>query len=480
MMKNLLIIGAGDAGWRVIREIQNHPELECQIIGLIDDDPKKLNTEVMGVRVLGGRERIIEIGKKEKVDEIIIAIPSADGKTIREIINHCKETRASFKIVPGILEILSGDVQLHQIREVESEDLLGRETVTANIDEISNFLKGKKVLITGAAGSIGSELSRCVAKFSPGQLILADHNENDLYLLYLSLKESVQAIPLIVDVRDGKRLEEIFKRFVPEIIFHSAALKHVPLMEENLMEAIKTNIFGTQLLSELGERFACEKFIFISTDKASAPISVMGATKRVAESLFQLYTPTKQAYTPKFKQVYTPSKQKFFVVRFGNILGSSGSVLPIFKSQIKRRVPLTITHSEASRYFMTSSEAVSLILQAASLEAPSGRTYVLDMGEPVNITDLAKNLLILSSTEEIGIEYIGLRPGERLKEEDIRKGTEPTAFPKIFYKDQDPVKNPKHLIRKLHILKSIIERDDTERAKEFLFEIVKFVDGVLQ
>ncbi|MBU1261945.1 polysaccharide biosynthesis protein [bacterium] len=460
-MKNLLVIGAGDAGWRVIREIRNHPELGCQIIGLIDDDPKKLNTEVMGVRVSGGRERIIEIGKKEKVDEIIIAIPSADGKTVREIINRCKETGASFKIVPGILEILAGDVQLHQIREVNPEDLLGRETVTINIDEIANLLKGKRVLITGAAGSIGSELSKYVAKFSPERLILADHNENDLYLLYLSLKESAQTIPIIADIRDARRLEAIFKTSLPEIIFHSAALKHVPLMEENPIEAIKTNIFGTQSLIELGERFSAERFIFISTDKSSAPISVMGASKRVAESLFQLYT---------------PSKQRFSVVRFGNILGSSGSVIPIFKSQIKRRVALTITDVKASRYFMTSSEAVSLILQAASLEAPSGRMYLLDMGEPVNITDLAKNLLVLSSKEDIGIEYIGLRAGEKLKEEDIREGTKPTAYPKIFYKDQNPVKNPKKLIRKLHILKSIIEREDEERAREFLFEIVKFVD----
>ncbi|MEK9148517.1 MAG: polysaccharide biosynthesis protein, partial [Candidatus Desantisbacteria bacterium] len=413
-MKNLLVIGAGDAGWRVIREIQTHPELGCQIIGLIDDDPEKLNTEVMGVRVLGDRKRIVEIGKQEKVDEIIIAIPSADGKTIRGIINHCKETRASFKIVPGIVEILSGDVQLHQIREVNPEDLLGRETVTVNIDEISSFLKGKRVLITGAAGSIGSCLSRYVAKFSPERLFLLDHNENDLYLLYLSLKESIEAIPIVADIRDGRRLETIFKTFSPEIIFHSAALKHVPLMEDNLIEAIKTNIFGTQLLIELGERNSCERFILISTDKASAPISVMGATKRVAESLFQLHIPTKQAYTPKFKQIYTPSIQKFSVVRFGNILGSSGSVIPIFKSQIKRGVPLTITHQEASRYFMTQEEAVSLILQATSLEAVSGRTYVLDMGEAVNVTDLAKNLLILSSKEDIGIEYIGLRPGEKI------------------------------------------------------------------
>jgi FlaA1/EpsC-like NDP-sugar epimerase len=460
-MKNLLIIGAGDAGWRVIREIQTHPEIGCQIIGLIDDDPKKLDTEVMGVKVLGSREKIGEIGKREKIDEIILAIPSADGKTIREIINHCKETKASFKIVPGILEILSGDVKLHQIREVENEDLLGRETIKTNMDEISNFLKGKRVLITGAAGSIGSELARYVAKFSPERLFLLDHNENDLYLLYLSLKEKIEAIPLIADIRDGRRLETIFKTYSPEIIFHSAALKHVPFMEAHPIEAIKTNIFGTQSLMELGERY-CERFIFISTDKALEPISVMGATKRVAESLFQLYT---------------SSKQKFSVVRFGNILGSSGSVLPIFRSQIKRRVPLTITHPEASRYFMTSSEAVTLILQAASLEAVSGRTFVLDMGEPVYITDLAKNLLILSSEEEIGIEYIGLRPGERLKEEDIRKGTEPTTCPKIFYKDQKPVKNPKNLIRKLHILKSIIEREDAERAKEFLFEIVKLLMG---
>ncbi|MDI6751664.1 MAG: polysaccharide biosynthesis protein [bacterium] len=463
-MKNLLVIGAGDAGWRVIREIQAHRELGYQIIGLIDDDPEKLKKEVMGVRVLGGRERICEIGKKERVDEIILAIPSADGKVIREIINHCKETRASFKIVPGILEILSGDVQLHQIREVSPEDLLGRETVTVNIDEISSFLKGKRVLITGAAGSIGSELSRYVAKFSPDKLFLLDHNENDLYLLYLSLKESIEVIPIVADIRDGRRLETIFKTFSPEIIFHSAALKHVPLMEANLIEAIKTNIFGTQLLIELGERSSIERFILISTDKASVPISVMGATKRVAESLFQLYT---------------PNKTRFSVVRFGNILGSNGSVLPIFRSQIKRRVPLTVTHQEASRYFMTQAEAVSLILQAASFEAVSGRIYVLDMGEAVNITDLAKNLLILSSAQEIGIEYIGLRPGERLKEEDIRKGTKPTTCSKIFYKDQDPVKNPKALIRKLHILKNIIEREDTERAREFLFEMVKFVDGIL-
>ncbi len=400
----------------VVKEILNRPEMGYEIIGLIDDDPKKKNKVVYGRPVLGGREKIAQVVKEREVDEIIIAIPSAPGETIREIIASSKEAKTSFKIVPGIWEIITGDVHLSQIREVKPEDLLGRETVRVVLEEISGYLSSKRVLVTGAGGSIGSELCHQITEFNPHSLLLLDHAENTLYFLEVELKEKhppFQIIPKIADIRDRERLSEIFEEYRPEVIFHAAAHKHVPLMEFNPSEAIKNNILGTKNLMEEAVRMGAERFVLISTDKAVNPTSIMGASKRISEMLMQLYEDRGTI---------------FMAVRFGNVLGSEGSAVPLFKRQIVSGGPVTVTHPEATRYFMTLQEAVSLIIQAGAI-GKDGEVFFLDMGQPIKIVDLARDLITLSGFEpekDIKIVYIGLRDGEKLCEELLTEGEEMT------------------------------------------------------
>ncbi len=426
--KRILIIGAGDAGEMVVKEIERHTELGYEVVGFIDDDLKKQGIRIHGVEVLGSREEIGNVVKREGVEEIIIAIPSTSGKVIREIIAHCEKARVRFKIVPGVYEILTGNVSINQIREVKVEDLLGRETVQVNLAEISSYLAGKKVLVTGAGGSIGSELCYQVTKFTPAMLILVDHNENNTYFVDIELKRrhpALSIIPIIADIKDVPRMEGIFKEYQPEVVFHAAAHKHVPLMEENPQEAIKNNILGSKIVMELASKYNCERFVFISTDKAVNPISVMGYSKRVAELLMRTFN----------------QKTKFMAVRFGNVLGSEGSVIPLFKRQIANRGPITVTHPEVTRYFMTIKEAVELIIQSAAL-GQGGETFVLDMGEPIKIVDLARELITLSGMEpevDIEIEYIGLRPGEKLFEELLtqEEGITATKHKQIFIAKAD-------------------------------------------
>ena len=361
-----------------------------------------------GLKVLGNRYDIPKVIEKYAVDEVIIAMPSAPGKDIKEIYNLSVQSNVKVMIVPGVYELINGNVNLSQIREVKVEDLLGREQVKLDIKKIARDVEGRTILVTGAGGSIGSELCRQIARFNPWRLLMLDNYENNLYYLDLELKKKypgIEIIPIIGCIRDKERLDNLFARYRPDLVFHAAAHKHVPLMEYNPGEAVKNNIFGTRNLLEVADRYHVDKFVLISTDKAVNPTNVMGATKRVAEMLVQAMNKR--------------SGTRFMAVRFGNVLGSNGSVIPLFQKQIAAGGPVTVTHEEVTRYFMTIPEAVQLVIQAAAL-GKGGEVFVLDMGEPVKIIDLAKDLIKLSGLklgEDIDIIITGLRPGEKLYEE---------------------------------------------------------------
>lgn len=406
--KRILIVGAGEAGNAIMKEIQNSSHLEGKIIGVIDDDPNKKGRFVQGIRVLGNRQDIPSIVDKFNVTDIIIAIPSAPKPVQKEILNICQETNCELKILPGIYQLINEEVSVSTLRNVEIEDLLGRDAVELDTQGIANDIQGKTVLITGAGGSIGSELCRQVARYQPGKLILVDIYENSVYdiqqeLLRNDPKMSLEV--LIASVRNEKRIQNIFETYAPQIVYHAAAHKHVPLMEDSPHEAIKNNVFGTLNLVKAADANGCERFVLISTDKAVNPTNVMGASKRICEMIVQTHD--------------QKSKTDFVAVRFGNVLGSNGSVIPLFKKQILQGGPVTVTHPDIIRYFMTIPEAVSLVIQAGAM-AKGGEIFVLDMGEPVKIVDLAKNLIRLSGyvpDKDIGIEFTGLRPGEKLYEE---------------------------------------------------------------
>ncbi|SMC39260.1 nucleoside-diphosphate sugar epimerase/dehydratase [Sporomusa malonica] len=422
---HILIVGAGDAGAMIAREINQRYCDTKKLIGFIDDDKYKHNQMLFGVKILGDSQDITPIAAKYKVNEIIIAIPSLSGSQLREIIRGCKKTGCTVKIVPGIYELMEGKVTVNQLRDVDLEDLLRREPVTLDLEQIASCLTGKRVLITGAGGSIGSELCRQIAKLSPSELALLGKGENSIYEIDRELREKYSGLtikPIIADVRDKNRINDIFTRLKPEVIFHAAAHKHVPLMESQPVEAVRNNIFGTKTVAEAADKAGTGIFIMISTDKAVNPTSVMGATKRVAELVIQ--------------NINSVSNTRFAAVRFGNVLGSRGSVVPLFKKQIAKGGPITITHPDMKRYFMTIPEATQLVLQAGTL-ASGGEVFVLDMGEPVKIVDMASDLIELSGLErgqDIEIKFTGLRPGEKLFEELLtaEEGTTSTKHEKIF------------------------------------------------
>lgn len=460
----VLIIGAGDAGEMVAKEIIKHPELAYKVIGFIDDDHQKLGKQIHNFEVLGSRDDIVDIARRELIDKVIIAIPSAPGQVIRDIVAHCEKIKVKFDIVPGVYEIITGDVNINQIREVKPEDLLGRETVHLDLDEVSSYLSGGRVLVTGAGGSIGGELCRQIARFRPSQLILLDHNENGIYYVEREItkeRPSLTSVTFIADIKDNVRIDHIFAAYRPEIVFHAAAHKHVPLMEMNPGEAVKNNVGGTKNLMEAAVRYGTERFLLISTDKAVNPTSIMGASKRVAELLMQLYA--------------KDSATSFAAVRFGNVLGSEGSVVPLFKKQIAEKGPVTVTHPEATRYFMTIPEAVSLIIQALNLGG-EGEIFLLDMGQPIKIVDLARDLITLSGFEpdrEIKIEFIGLRPGEKLFEELLTatEGTTATKYQRIFKATPDRV-DRMLLKRDIQELIELAEQGETEKTIAKLKELV--------
>ena len=424
-MKRVMIIGAGDAGVMVIREYRNHLQLNSKPLVMIDDDVKKQGQVINGVPVVGGRQSILSAVDNYHIDEIVIAIPSASKREIREIIDICKETKCKLKILPGIYELIDGNVSIKKIRDVEIGDLLGREEIKVDLEEISSYLTNKVVMVTGGGGSIGSELCRQIAGFKPKELIILDIYENSAYEIQNELKRKYKDLNLKVligSIRDRARIEDIFKEEKPEVIFHAAAHKHVPLMEESPKEAIKNNVFGTLNLVQAADKYNVKKFVMISTDKAVNPTNIMGASKRICEMIIQ--------------SMNVNSHTEYVAVRFGNVLGSNGSVIPLFKKQIESGGPVTVTHQDIIRYFMTIPEAVQLVIQAGAM-ARGGEIFILDMGDPVKIVDLAKDLIRLSGFEpetDIQIEITGLRPGEKLFEELLldEEGIMTTKHNKIF------------------------------------------------
>ncbi len=406
--RRVLIAGAGTSGAVILKEMQTSPYAEGYVVCFVDDDKNKVGKILNGVPIAGKREDIPGLVEKYKVDEIYIAMPSAPAKDRKEIIEICRETGCRVKILPGIYQLLNGEVSVGKLREVEIEDLLGREPVRVNMDEILDYVRGKVVLVTGGGGSIGSELCRQIAGHQPKQLIVFDVYENNAYDLQQELKEKFPGLNLVVligSVRNTHRVESVFEKYRPEIVYHAAAHKHVPLMEDSPNEAIKNNVFGTYKTARAADKYGTKRFVLISTDKAVNPTNIMGASKRMCEMVVQMMN--------------AKSKTDFVAVRFGNVLGSNGSVIPLFKKQIEQGGPVTVTHPEIIRYFMTIPEAVSLVLQAGAY-AKGGEIFVLDMGEPVKILDLAKNLIRLSGyepDEDIPITFTGLRPGEKLYEE---------------------------------------------------------------
>ncbi|MDF2656776.1 MAG: pglF 1 [Bacillota bacterium] len=424
-IQRVLIIGAGDAGAMIAREIIRRYYETKKLIGFIDDSSYKKSQMIFGVKVLGTQNDISRVVQDYDINEIIIAMPSVSGDIVREIVKMCQKTKCSVQTVPGIYELIDGKFSLQQLRKVNLEDLLRRDPVKLNLDEIADYLTGKRVLVTGAGGSIGSELCRQVAKMSPETLVILGKGENSIYEIDQELKNRQPLLaltPVIADVRDQKRMDEVFSQFQPQVVFHAAAHKHVPLMESQPAEAVRNNVFGTKTVAEAAHHAGAEVFVMVSTDKAVNPTSVMGATKRVAELIIQ--------------NISKKSATKFVVVRFGNVLGSRGSVIPLFKKQIAQGGPITITHPDMERYFMTIPEASQLILQAGAI-AKGGEVFVLDMGKPVKIFDMACDLIELSGLlphKDIQIQFTGIRPGEKLFEElmTAKEGTASTKHEKIF------------------------------------------------
>ena len=411
-LQKVMIIGAGLAGEKTYQEITYNPSVYKKVVCFIDDDKSKQGRRIHDVTVYGGREKIIEAAKKFGVEEILLAMPSSNRKEVTDILNICKETKCQIKKLPGIYQMINGDIHISDFKDVEIQDLLGREPIKVDIEDIIRYVTGKVVMVTGGGGSIGSELCRQIAASGPKQLIIVDIYENNAYDIQLELKHKYPNLNLetiIASVRNSKKMDKLFEKYQPDIVYHAAAHKHVPLMEDSPNEAVKNNVFGTLNVVKAADKYKTKKFILISTDKAVNPTNIMGATKRICEMIVQSYN--KQSQT------------EYVAVRFGNVLGSNGSVIPLFKKQIKEGGPITVTHPDIIRYFMTIPEAVSLVLQAGAY-AKGGEIFILDMGEPVKIADMARNLIKLSGYEpdvDIKIEYTGLRPGEKLYEELLMK-----------------------------------------------------------
>lgn len=424
--RRTLIVGAGSAGTMVARQLLSNSTPELLPVAFIDDNVRKHNLDIFGVPVLGGRDKIVETVEKYNIENIVIAIPSLSKNDLYDIFQECAKTKAKTQIIPMLEDLVTGKVSVNQVRDVQVEDLLGRDPVNLDTQSISTYITNKVVLVTGAGGSIGSEICRQIGHFQPKQLILLGHGENSIYSIELELKQlfvdqSIELITEIADIQDAHKMIAIMNKYRPHVVYHAAAHKHVPLMERNPEEAVKNNIIGTKNVANAAHISGVRTFVLISSDKAVNPTSVMGATKRLAEMVIQ--------------HMDKKSRTNFITVRFGNVLGSRGSVIPLFKKQIKNGGPVTVTHPNMVRYFMTIPEASRLVIQAGCL-AKGGETFVLDMGEPVKIVDLAKNLIILSgyTVEEIGIEYTGIRPGEKLFEElhNENEVYEKQIYPNIY------------------------------------------------
>ena len=411
-MKRVLIIGAGEAGNAIIKEIVNSPYVNMKIVGIIDDDKTKKGKFLHGVKIIGDRNDIVDVAETYRVDEIIIAMPTVSAMETKKILDICKQTGCELKRLPGMFQLVNGEISISKLKDVDVNDLLGREPIKVDLDSIMGYVSDKVVMVTGGGGSIGSELCRQVASHKPKQLIIVDIYENTTYDIQLELKRrypELDLVVLIASIRNTKRMDDIFRIYRPEIVYHAAAHKHVPLMEDSPNESVKNNVLGTWKVVQAADKYKVKRFVMISTDKAVNPTNIMGATKRICEMIIQTYN--------------NRSETEYVAVRFGNVLGSNGSVIPLFKKQIEEGGPVTVTHPDIIRYFMTIPEAVSLVLQAGAY-AKGGEIFILDMGEPVKIVDLAKNLILLSGhkpNEDIQIVFTGLRPGEKLYEEMLMK-----------------------------------------------------------
>jgi len=462
--RRALLVGAGDAGQMVVRELAQRPDLGVDIVGLLDDDPQKVRRKIGHLTVFGTTSELPRLVENLFIDQVIVAMPSAPPAEIRRIVETCRQAEVETRILPGLFELIDGRVSVSQLREISLEDLLGREPVQLDSASIAGYVEGRRVLITGAGGSIGSELSRQIMRFQPEQLLLLGKGENSIFSIYQELvrrPEPVDVVPIIADIRDHIRMLNIFEKYRPHVVFHAAAHKHVPLMEVNVGEAVANNIIGTRTLAELSAQYNVETFVLVSSDKAVNPSSVMGATKRIAELVIQ--------------DLATRSKTKYVAVRFGNVLDSRGSVIPIWRKQIATGGPLTVTDREATRYFMLIPEAVQLIIQAGALAA-GGEVFVLDMGKPVKILDLAMDLIKLSGLspgQDIEIQFVGLRPGEKLHEELLtaEEGLTKTRYEKIFVGQPQSI-DQAHLLQQLRSLRQASESDDETAIRASLSSLV--------
>ena len=456
--KRTMLIGGGQAGAIALREFQTSPRSENKVVCIIDDAPNKVGSYLGGVKIVGGRSAIARMAEKYDIDEIILAIPSASRQEKLQILNYCHNTSCTLRTLPGICQLANGEVRIEQIREVDIEDLLGRETVKIDLDEVAAYITGKTVLVTGGGGSIGSELCRQAAAQRPKRLIIFDIYENNAYDIQMELRRTHPELDLVVligSVRDRARVMQVFDRYRPDLVCHAAAHKHVPLMETSPFEAIKNNVFGTYNVAQAADRFGTQRFILISTDKAVNPTNVMGASKRLCEMIVQMMNDR--------------SATEYVAVRFGNVLGSAGSVIPLFRKQIRSGGPVTVTDKRVIRYFMTIPEAVQLIFQAGAY-ARGGEIFVLDMGEPVRIDDLARNMIRLSGFEpdvDIPIVYTGLRPGEKLYEELLLSGEGMQKTKNdLIYIGHEIAFDPAAFEENLMLLRAIPESDEPAlRAK---------------
>jgi len=475
--KEVLVVGAGDAGRLIVQEMQRSRMLAYTPIGFVDDDARKRHTRILGVRVLGTIDELPRVLREHRPDEVLIAMPSVSGEVRRRIVETAQQQRVTVKTLPGLYELISGDLGLAgQIRPVQVEDVLGREQVEVDFHEVAGYLEGQTVLVTGAGGSIGSELCRQIARVRPSRLILVDNAEGPLFEIERELateRDFTAAIPKLMDVRNAKALRrEVFEKYKPTVVFHAAAYKHVAMLETHPLESVRNNVVGTRVLVELAAEFGVERFVFISTDKAVNPKTVMGQSKALCEWVVESFGHRRDVST------------RFVAVRFGNVLNSSGSVIPIFRKQIERGGPVTVTHPEMTRYFMTIPEAVSLVVQAGSIGG-RGQVFVLDMGEPVRIVDLAQNMIRLSGKEprlpddqttsarDIRISFVGTRPGEKIHEELWTDGESvgATAHPKIMRLSRPPV-DPEWLEEQLAELERLADDGDTLEVVGKLRKIV--------
>ena len=469
----LIIIGAGDCGEQIYREVRSNPALGYRVIGFLDDHPSKIGMKIHGVPVISNIADIENLGARAGADEAVICIPSATAEQMRRIVAHCKNSGLRYRTVPGYGELINGKVSIAAVREVAYRDLLGREVVNLDQEKIGAYLRGKCVFITGAGGSIGAELCRQVCRYAPARLVLFERAETALYEIELDLRAgfkemSIEIVPLLGDVQNTGQLDHVFARYAPQVVFHAAAYKHVPMLESQPWKAVENNIRGTRNVVEAAKRHRVERFVLVSTDKAVRPTNVMGASKRIAEILLQSQEGADAAGT------------QFMIVRFGNVVGSAGSVIPLFKKQIRQGGPLTVTHPDITRYFMTITEACQLILQSGAIGSRKGgraEIFILKMGTPVRIVDMARDMIRLSGFEpevDIPIEFTGLRPGEKLHEELISEGEDvvPTGHDKIMVLMNGSQPNLGTLNGRIDQLMKWAEKQDEKKIREALREMV--------